>query len=100
MDANLGKQAQLMEAIERYQAAYKHAFGYPEWRQACEVCLARQLAQSRDACACRSSRQEPAWDHKTLPSLCRMTALCLSHEAAPAEQGFQAFGSADCPLVA
>ena len=37
VEANLQKQGQLMEAIDRNQAAYKHAFGYREWRSACEV---------------------------------------------------------------
>lgn len=40
MDENLAKQAQVMEVIDREAAAYKQAFGYPEWRAACEVgCL-------------------------------------------------------------
>lgn len=37
MDENLAKQAQVMEVIDREAAAYKQAFGYPEWRAACEV---------------------------------------------------------------
>ena len=39
MDENLKKQAELMAVIDREAAAYKHAFGYTEWRSACEVCL-------------------------------------------------------------
>jgi hypothetical protein len=40
VDENLAKQAQVMEVIDREAAAYKQAFGYPEWRAACEVgCL-------------------------------------------------------------
>ena len=34
---NLSKQAQLMEVIGKNQAAYKHAFGFEEWRRACDV---------------------------------------------------------------
>ncbi len=37
MDENLKKQAELMAVIDRETAAYKHAFGYTEWRSACEV---------------------------------------------------------------
>ena len=37
MEENLEKQAQVMAVIEREQAAYKQAFGYREWRAACEV---------------------------------------------------------------
>lgn len=37
MDENLKKQAELMSVIDRETAAYKHAFGYTEWRSACEV---------------------------------------------------------------
>ena len=45
MDENLAKQAQVMEVIDREAAAYKQAFGYPEWRTACEVgCLDCLLA--------------------------------------------------------
>lgn len=34
---NLQKQAQLMEVISKNQAAYRQAFGFDEWRRACEV---------------------------------------------------------------
>lgn len=34
---NVRKQAQLMEVIAQSQSAYKQAFGYNEWRAACEV---------------------------------------------------------------
>ena len=37
VDENLKKQAELMAVIDRETAAYKHAFGYTEWRSACEV---------------------------------------------------------------
>lgn len=37
VDENLAKQAQVMQVIEREQAAYKQAFGFNEWRSACEV---------------------------------------------------------------
>ena len=37
VEENLEKQAQVMAVIEREQAAYKQAFGYAEWRAACEV---------------------------------------------------------------
>ena len=37
VDENLKKQAELMSVIDRETAAYKHAFGYTEWRSACEV---------------------------------------------------------------
>lgn len=37
---NVQKQSQLMGVIAQNQAAYKQAFGYHEWRAACEVgCL-------------------------------------------------------------
>ena len=56
MDENLKKQAELMSVIDRETAAYKHAFGYTEWRSACEVgCLApwpsgpSKLHELRDA---------------------------------------------------
>ncbi len=38
---NLEKQAQVMAVIEREAAAYKQAFGYAEWRGACEVRMLR-----------------------------------------------------------
>lgn len=34
---NVQKQSQLMGVIAQNQAAYKQAFGYHEWRAACEV---------------------------------------------------------------
>jgi hypothetical protein len=37
VEENLAKQAQVMGVIEREQAAYKQAFGFAEWRSACEV---------------------------------------------------------------
>ena len=37
VEDNLSKQAAVMQVIEREQAAYKQAFGYAEWRAACEV---------------------------------------------------------------
>ena len=37
MDDNLKKQAELMSVIDKETTAYKHAFGYTEWRSACEV---------------------------------------------------------------
>lgn len=37
VEDNLAKQAAVMQVIEREQAAYKQAFGYAEWRAACEV---------------------------------------------------------------
>ena len=37
MADNVQKQAQLMGVIAQNQAAYKQAFGYNEWRAACEV---------------------------------------------------------------
>ena len=37
MAENVQKQAQLMGVIAQNQAAYKQAFGYNEWRAACEV---------------------------------------------------------------
>ena len=37
VDDNLKKQAELMSVIDKETAAYKHAFGYTEWRSACEV---------------------------------------------------------------
>jgi len=37
VDENLKKQAELMSVIDKETAAYKHAFGYTEWRSACEV---------------------------------------------------------------
>ncbi|CAK0747325.1 hypothetical protein CVIRNUC_001757 [Coccomyxa viridis] len=37
VDENLKKQAELMSVIDRETAAYKHAFGYTEWRSACET---------------------------------------------------------------
>lgn len=37
VEENLQKQAQLMEVIQKNQAAYKQAFGFEEWRRACEV---------------------------------------------------------------
>ncbi|KAK9909798.1 hypothetical protein WJX75_007558 [Coccomyxa subellipsoidea] len=40
VDENLAKQAQVMEVIDREAAAYKQAFGYPEWRAACETASA------------------------------------------------------------
>ena len=43
---NVKKQAQLMEVIGQTQAAYKQAFGYNEWRAACEVGKAPQSGQS------------------------------------------------------
>ena len=40
VEENLAKQAQVMEVIDRESAAYKQAFGYNEWRAACEVSFA------------------------------------------------------------
>ncbi len=37
VEENLAKQAQVMEVIDREAAAYKQAFGYNEWRAACEA---------------------------------------------------------------
>lgn len=37
VDENLKRQAELMSVIDRETRAYKHAFGYTEWRSACEV---------------------------------------------------------------
>ncbi|CAL8461578.1 g1109 [Coccomyxa elongata] len=37
VEENLAKQAQVMEVIDRETAAYKQAFGYNEWRAACET---------------------------------------------------------------
>lgn len=37
MAENVQKQSQLMGVIGQNQAAYKQAFGYYEWRAACEV---------------------------------------------------------------
>ena len=41
VEENLAKQAQVMEVIDREAAAYKQAFGYNEWRAACEVSSGR-----------------------------------------------------------
>ncbi len=43
MDENLAKQAAVMEVIDREAASYKQAFGYNEWRAACEVGPPRQI---------------------------------------------------------
>lgn len=40
---NVQKQAQLMAVIGQNQSAYKQAFGYQEWRAACEVQPSRSL---------------------------------------------------------
>lgn len=50
MEENLAKQAQVMEVIDREAAAYKHAFGYQEWRAACEVSRARFTASPVRSC--------------------------------------------------
>ncbi|KAK9820581.1 hypothetical protein WJX72_011897 [[Myrmecia] bisecta] len=37
IEENVQRQAQLLDVIGKNQAAYRHAFGYPEWRAACEA---------------------------------------------------------------
>ena len=44
VEDNLAKQAQVMEVIDREAAAYKQAFGYNEWRAACEVSFLHVLS--------------------------------------------------------
>lgn len=37
VDANVEAQAQVLEVIAKNQEAYRTAYGYNEWRRACEV---------------------------------------------------------------
>lgn len=37
MDANVARQNELLVIINKNTAAYRQAFGFREWRQACEV---------------------------------------------------------------
>lgn len=36
-EENLAKQREVLDVIGKSQAAYKHVFGFAEWRSACEV---------------------------------------------------------------
>ena len=37
IDSNLAKSAELLDVINKNTQAYRQAFGFREWRQACEV---------------------------------------------------------------
>lgn len=37
VDANVARQSELLAVINKNTAAYRQAFGFREWRQACEV---------------------------------------------------------------
>ena len=37
IDSNLSKSAELLDVINKNTQAYRQAFGFREWRQACEV---------------------------------------------------------------
>jgi len=37
VDANVARQSELLVVINKNTAAYRQAFGFREWRQACEV---------------------------------------------------------------
>lgn len=37
VDANVARQNELLVVIKKETAAYRQAFGFREWRQACEV---------------------------------------------------------------
>lgn len=37
MDNNVSKSAQLLDAVAASQATFRQAYGYAEWRRACEV---------------------------------------------------------------
>ena len=39
VDANVARQSELLVVINKSTAVYRQAFGFREWRQACEVCL-------------------------------------------------------------
>ena len=39
VDANVARQSELLVVINKNTAAYRQAFGFREWRQACEVCF-------------------------------------------------------------
>ena len=43
VDANVARQSELLVVINKNTAAYRQAFGFREWRQACEVCNADSL---------------------------------------------------------
>jgi ALIX V-shaped domain binding to HIV len=45
--ANVDKQRQALEVVAKTQAAYRAAFGFPEWRKACEVRLGWDPALNR-----------------------------------------------------
>ena len=60
MDENLKKQAELMAVIDRETAAYKHAFGYREWRSACEVGFSEPQS-SVWSWTCHGSNSVPLW---------------------------------------
>ena len=36
-EENLAKQREVLDVIGKSQAAYKHVFGFAEWRSACEA---------------------------------------------------------------
>ena len=59
VDENLKKQAELMAVIDRETAAYKHAFGYTEWRSACEVGISPPTLPWRALDTPRSSSLPP-----------------------------------------
>ena len=39
VDSNVARQSELLVVINKNTAAYRQAFGFREWRQACEVCF-------------------------------------------------------------
>lgn len=48
VDANVARQNELLVVINKNTAAYRQAFGFREWRQACEVWLL--MSTTRIAC--------------------------------------------------
>ena len=65
-EENLAKQREVLDVIGKSQAAYKHVFGFAEWRSACEARSPR-LAPAPAvhlSCCARGSWPERAGAHK------------------------------------
>ena len=55
VDANVARQSELLVLINKHTASYRQAFGFREWRQACEVGCTLPLWQ-------KSGQVQNLWD--------------------------------------
>lgn len=89
MEENLAKQAQVMEVIDREAAAYKQAFGYNEWRAACEV---RASGRSVEVTSPRTMFSK----QRSISMPCCLTAATLCLTIAPPAMARMFFWACPC----